>query len=150
MPGVALLALAVLLACDEDNSASEGASRHFVQAARAMAGDSLEVFMPERTATAIIGIEAPPANTDCGNRARAFLADLIQNGVTLEQVPESASDEHGRRLFHAFTPDGQNIALLALREGLVKTVSVSHKYQPSFSEAEQQARASARGCVWTS
>jgi endonuclease YncB( thermonuclease family) len=144
----ALVAVAIFVACGDNGASSESASRQFVQAVRAMSGDSLEVFLPERTATAMIGIQAPPANTECGNRARAFVADLVQSGVTLEQTPPLDIDAQGRRLFHAFTLNGQNIALLALREGLVRTVDVSHKYQASFGEAEQFARSAGRGCVW--
>jgi endonuclease YncB( thermonuclease family) len=144
---VAALFTLILAGCSEGSSSSS-ATRQFVEAARAMTGDSLEAFLPERTAVAVIGVEAPQGNTDCGRRAREFVAGLIQEGVTLEQTPPLDFDATGRKLFHAFTVSGQNIGLLLLQEGLAKAADVSHKYQSSYVTAEEAAQSSGKGCVW--
>jgi endonuclease YncB( thermonuclease family) len=144
---LAALLLTVVAGCSEDGPETVSARRVFVKAARAMSGDSVEVFLPERTAAAIIGIEAPEGNTACGNEARAFMADLIQGGVTLEQT-SLRFDERDRKSYHAFTIDGQNVGLLLLQEGLARTADIDHKYKSSFLAAEQAARSTGRGCVW--
>jgi endonuclease YncB( thermonuclease family) len=144
---LAPLLLTVVAGCSDDGSETESASRVFVKGARAMSGDSVEVFLPERTAAAIIGIEAPEGNTACGNEARAFMAGLIQDGVTLEQT-RAQFDDRDRKLYHAFTIDGLNVGLMLLQEGLARTVDIDHRYQSSFLTAELTARSSGRGCVW--
>jgi endonuclease YncB( thermonuclease family) len=145
---VALLVAGLLTGCGKDDTPEAPGSRQFLDSARAMSGDSLEVFLPNRTAAAIIGIEAPPGNTACGEQSRAMLARLIVDGVTLEQTPALDFDDLGRRLYFAFSATGESIALRLLQEGLAKTSPVSHKYEPSYKAAEEDARSAVRGCVW--
>lgn len=159
---LSLLALGLLLlACDggqDDGSASStpgreasatpAGGRRFVEMVRARTGDSLEAFLPQRAAVAYIGVEAPANNTDCGRMATARNAELVRNGVFLEEEAGFGLDALGRSPFHAFTPAGENAGLTLVREGLARAADVSHRYRARYEEAMAQARAAGRGCLW--
>lgn len=115
---------------------------------RAQTGDSLDAFIPQRTAVRYIGIEAPPDNTACGRQATQRHAQLIAGGVFLEAESGFEFDAGGLRLFHAFNTNGEDVAQLLVREGLARATAEPHRYRQQYLQAEAQARAANRGCVW--
>jgi endonuclease YncB( thermonuclease family) len=156
--------LLVLAACSDDEGPSQmpatatpaaptrapEATRIAVQMARAVDGDSLDAFVPQRVAVAYIGIEAPAGNTDCGRQATARHQQLIAGGVSLQAEAPFTFDSQGLRLYHAFTASGDSVALILIREGLARATEAPHRLRAQYQAAEAEARGARRGCVWLS
>ncbi len=124
------------------------ATRVFAATARAVTGDSLDAFLPARTAVTYIGLEAPPGNTPCGQSATARHQELVREGVFLEKEASFKLNTHGLRLFHAFTPAGESVGLILIRAGLARATDVRHRLAQAYADAEAEARAANRGCLW--
>jgi endonuclease YncB( thermonuclease family) len=116
---------------------------------RTIDGDSLDArVFNNRTAVGYLGAEAPPANQACGQQARARNRDLADSRVLL--VPDQAYelDERGRRLFYAYTVDGQSIEEVLIREGLARAVRLDGSRGPELAALQAEAESAGRGCLW--
>src|SRR5687767_1077160 len=52
---------------------------------RVIDGETIETLINgQRTGVALVGIDAPQGNTDCGRQAAAALREMVKNGLHLE------------------------------------------------------------------
>lgn len=118
---------------------------------RAIDGMSLDAHVfGRRTAVGYLGAETLPANQPCGQQALARNRELTTSRVLLMEDPAYQFDEYGRRLFYAFTPDGQSIDEILIREGLARAVRTDASHGPELAAAQAEAEAAGRGCLWGS
>jgi len=115
---------------------------------RVQSGDGLDAFMPERTAVTYIGVDAPSGNTPCGQAAAERHRQLAANGLYLEEERGFSFDGGGLRLFHAFMPSGESVALVLIEEGLARAVDEPHRLRQAYLAAEARAKSAKRGCLW--
>jgi endonuclease YncB( thermonuclease family) len=116
---------------------------------RPIDGDSLDArVLNNRTAVGYLGAETPPANQACGQRALARNQELADSRVFLVQDPAYDVDERGRRLFYAFTPEGQSIEEILIREGLARAVRLDASRGPALAALQAEAESAGRGCLW--
>jgi endonuclease YncB( thermonuclease family) len=116
---------------------------------RTIDGDSLDArVFNNRTAVGYLGAETPPANQACGQRALARNRELADSRVLLVQDPSYDIDERGRRLFYAYTADGQSIEEILIREGLARAVRLDGSRGPELAALQAEAESAGRGCLW--
>jgi glucose/arabinose dehydrogenase/endonuclease YncB( thermonuclease family) len=114
---------------------------------RVISGDTIEAYVDgQRTGIGLIGIEAPPANTDCGRQATARLWSLVKGGVHLEEDPGQSFDHRSRRMYHVKTRDGRPIADELARDGVVRA-SGKGKDKQRIADAAEDADKAGRGCA---
>jgi glucose/arabinose dehydrogenase len=113
---------------------------------RVIDGDTLETAVDgKRTGVGVIGINAPPGNTDCGRAAAAALQALVQNGIRLEVDPDLTLDDRGRRLYYVLTGDGRSVALELATAGLVAPLDQGRE-RDALATATSDARGAGQGC----
>lgn len=116
---------------------------------RTIDGDSLDArVFNNRTAVGYLGAETPSANQACGQRALARNQELADSRVLLLQDPTYDVDERGRRLFYAFTADGQSIEEILIREGLARAVRLDARRGAALAALQAEAESAGRGCLW--
>ena len=103
-----------------------------------------------RVAVGYLGVDTPPANQPCGQRALERNRELVGGRVLLMADPTYDFDPIGRRLYYAFTVDGVSIDEVLVREGLGRAVRTEAVEGSVLQEAEADAAAAGRGCVWES
>ncbi len=112
-------------------------------------GDTIQ--LADNTIVRLLGINAPEQEEDCYEEAKERLSNLLLSyEVRLESDPAAPdTDIYGRKLRYIFL-DNQNINLILLQEGLVRTyfLNQSLKYQTEFIAAEQRAIENQIGCLW--
>jgi glucose/arabinose dehydrogenase len=114
---------------------------------RVIDGDTIEVAIGgSRMGVGLIGIEAPPVNTDCGRAASDVLRELSVAGLHLKEEPDLYLDERGRRLYRAITPGGRSVALELAARGLVRVGTVGQEHD-ALVAAAAEAEAAGRGCI---
>jgi micrococcal nuclease len=117
--------------------------------ARAIDGDSLDArVLGNRTAVGYLGAETPSASQPCGQQALARNRELAASLVLLVQDSTYDVDERGRRLFYAFTADGQSIEEILIREGLARAVRLDARRGPELAARQSEAESAGRGCLW--
>ncbi|MDT8386653.1 MAG: thermonuclease family protein [Thiogranum sp.] len=93
------------------------------------------------------GSPAEPLSLEARNRVRQI---LLGSGNQAHMLPgEEQTDHYARNLAHLWTPDGQNLTALLLREGLGWALAIPPNIRllDCYLEAERDARAASRG-VW--
>jgi endonuclease YncB( thermonuclease family) len=116
---------------------------------RAIDGASLDAYVDgKRTALGYLGIEAPPANQPCGREALNRNRELAGDQVRLVEDPAYQFDELGRRLYYAFTIDGQSIEEILVREGLARAARIDAGRGARLAALQAEAEAAGRGCLW--
>jgi endonuclease YncB( thermonuclease family) len=116
---------------------------------RTIDGDSLDArVFNNRTAVGYLGAETPPANQACGQEALARNRELADSRVLLASDPAYELDERGRRLFYAYTVDGQSIEEILIREGLARAVRSDAGRGPALATLQAEAESAGRGCLW--
>ena len=119
---------------------------------RVIEADTLEVSVDgRRVGVGIVGIIAPPGNTDCGKQAIQFAYSLLDSGLELEEdqaVP--AFDEAKRRMYRVRRlPSRESVAVAIAAAGFA---NADPKAQNAIDQAEvvaaaANARANRRGCI---
>jgi len=118
-------------------------------------GDSVRLHDGRRLR--LIGINAPELGRD-GRRdepfalqARKRLEALIReaNGVVMLRKGPKSRDRHRRHLVYLFTPDGEDLGEVLLREGLAVVIALPPNidHLPCYTQAETLARQSHQG-LW--
>lgn len=85
----------------------------------------------------IYGIDAPEKGQDFGNKAKQTLSDYIfGQDVTIDV---QSRDGWGRYISYVYTPDGKDVSLLMLKDGMAWHFK---KYDSTeeYSKAEEQAK----------
>ncbi len=101
-----------------------------------------------RVAVGYLGVDTPPANQPCGQAALERNRQLVGERVLLMADPTYDFDLIGRRLYYAFTVDGVSIDEILVREGLGRAVRTEAVEGSVLQEAEADAAAAGRGCIW--
>lgn len=93
----------------------------------------------------IYGIDAPEKGQDFGNRAKQALSDLVMGKDILIDV--QSMDSWGRYIAYVFTPEGEDVSLVMLQEGMAWHFA---KYDSTekYARAESRARSSRTG-LWS-
>jgi endonuclease YncB( thermonuclease family) len=116
---------------------------------RVTSGDSLDAQIDgKRTLVGYLGAAAPAATTNCGAMALARNLQLAGSRVLLEDDPSYQFDELGRRLYYAYTPDGQSIDAALISEGLARAVRTDARHGAELAAIEAEAQSNKRGCLW--
>jgi endonuclease YncB( thermonuclease family) len=121
---------------------------------RVIEADTLEVWANgSRFAVAVAGITAPAGNTPCGRDAIAAAARIVAGPIWLDEdtgVPPF--DSRHRRIYRVTTSSNLSLAVELALAGVVQ-VNERHRSAsdyPSVVAAQQDARSSHRGCLWSS
>lgn len=93
----------------------------------------------------IWGIDAPEKGQDYGNKAKQVLSDYIYGKEIVIDV--QSRDSWGRYISYVFTPEGKDISLIMLNEGMAWHFT---KYDSTeeYHRAEEEARAKRIG-LWS-
>lgn len=92
----------------------------------------------------VYGIDAPEKKQAYGKKAQDFLSSLIFGKTIFVDV--QSQDTYGRYIAYTYTPEGKDVSLLMLHEGMAWHFK---KYDTNeiYSEAERRAKAAKRG-LW--
>jgi endonuclease YncB( thermonuclease family) len=116
---------------------------------RAVDGSSLDAHVfGARTALGYLGAEVLPSNEPCGREALDRNRELAGTQVLVLGDPTYQLDDRGRRLYYAFTLDGQSIDGILIREGLARAARTDARYGPELAALQAEAEAAHRGCLW--
>ena len=151
---IALAALAIGLALAGRPAAAQQAvdddPTPEAQVTRVIDGSTLDAQVNGiRVAVGYLGVDTPPANQPCGQAALARNRELVGQRVLLMTDPNYEFDAAGRRLYYAFTADGVSIDEILVREGLGHAVRTEAVEGSVLQEAEADAQAAGRGCLWS-
>ncbi len=114
---------------------------------RVVDGDSMEMVLKEhRVAVGVVGIDAPPVNTPCGEGARVYLQALVRQGASVEDDPALETDARKRRMYRVMGSDGQSVAQVLVAAGLVRANGIGAE-SATLAGLEAQARQQGTGCV---
>lgn len=117
---------------------------------RVIDGSSLDAYVAgRRTAVGYLGIETPNRHEFCGQEAMVRNHELAGTAVLLEDDPSHQFDAIGRRLYYAYTLDGQSIEEILLREGLARAARTDAARGPGLAELQAEAEAGGLGCLWS-
>src|SRR5690606_12607745 len=115
---------------------------------RAIDGDTIESWIAgSRAGIGFIGIEVMDANTPCGVEAASTLQSMIYGGLHLEEDPERVFDAEQRRMYYAYTPEGQLIAEALVDAGLARATGEGREAR-TLRNLQAAAREAGRGCLW--
>jgi endonuclease YncB( thermonuclease family) len=116
---------------------------------RVIDGSTLDaVVAGVRTAVGYIGAAPPPGNTPCGRAATARNAELAGTAVRLETDPAYEQDSAGRKLYYAYTTEGELIEAVLVREGLARAAGVDGRHGAELAAADAAAQTAGSGCLW--
>lgn len=112
-------------------------------------GDTLDVRAAETTLRVrLYGVDTPERGDACYREATERLRALAGTQVLL--VPDARTqDRYGRELRYVFTSDGQSIDAALVAEGLALAWREDGSRRTALIAAEEAARASKTGCLWT-
>ncbi|MBI3968024.1 MAG: PQQ-dependent sugar dehydrogenase, partial [Chloroflexi bacterium] len=117
---------------------------------RVIDGESVEgLVQGRRTAIGYLGLAAPYENQPCGLAAKARNQELAGRQIRLQADPAYGVDEIGRRLFYAFTADGESIEEILIREGYARAARTDASRGATLLAIEEDARLNQRGCLWS-
>lgn len=118
------------------------------QFVRVLDGQSFETLINgQRAIVGILGISAPPGNTDCGRQAAGMLWPLANAGLRLAEDLSFPFDAQYRRMYDVYTSSGRSLALTLVEAGLARADGHGPR-RDQLAAAEAQARARQVGCVW--
>lgn len=92
----------------------------------------------------VFGIDAPEKKQAFGNRAKESLSSIIFGKMVTVDV--QSQDSWGRYIAYVFTPDGRDVSLMMLQEGMAWHF-VKYDNTPKYSTAEAEARRAKKG-LW--
>lgn len=120
-----------------------------VAVARIIDGDTLDVRAAETTLRVrLYGVNTPERGQPCYAEATRRLAALAGDQVLL--VPDArAQDQYGRELRYVFTADGRSVDHALVAEGFAKAWREDGSRKAELIAAEDAARASKTGCLWS-
>jgi endonuclease YncB( thermonuclease family) len=115
--------------------------------------DTFEVWANgSRIGVGVIGIKAPPGNTQCGREAIAVVQQLMANGtIWLDEEDALPSfDRRYRRMYRVTTANGLPLAVQLALAGVAEAEPADDASQdyPAIAAAEADARSVGRGCRW--
>ncbi|RPJ85399.1 MAG: hypothetical protein EHM13_01160 [Acidobacteria bacterium] len=123
-------------------------SFEFTGPVRVIDGDTLDVYLSgRRVGVGLIGIDAPPGNTACGQQALDALRRLTAAGLRLDEDPELVFDARHRRMYYAVSREGVSLARELVSAGVARANGRGRE-QSELALAEAQARQAGAGCVW--
>lgn len=121
---------------------------------RVIEADTLEVWASgSRFAVAVAGIRAPAGNTACGREAVSTATQLVAGPIWLDEDAGLPSfDARDRRIYRVTISSGLPLAVELALAGVVeaKQNHQSASDYPSIVAAQEEARSSHRGCLWSS
>ena len=133
-------------------AAAQGGDQSMLVASitRVVDGSTLDAQVEgNRTPVGYLGVSVPDLNQPCGQQAFQRNVELTAGGVLLQPDPLYDSDDHHRRLFYAYTPDGESIDATLIREGLAHATRTDAAHGAELAALEAEAQANAQGCLWT-
>jgi glucose/arabinose dehydrogenase len=95
----------------------------------------------------VIGIKAPPGNTECGKLAIQAVESLVKGGLYLAEDPRITFDSKKRRMYYSISRDNRKLAAELVKAGMAES-SHQGKDEPELDADEQNARRSGAGCLW--
>lgn len=93
----------------------------------------------------IFGIDAPEKKQAFGNRAKEYLSSLIFSKEVTVDV--QSQDGWGRYISYVYTPEGQDVSLLMLNEGMAWHF-IKYDNTECYKRAEVSARNARKG-LWS-
>jgi len=128
-------------------AAVASAQRFSVRVVGISDGDTFTVINQDKLQLKIrvYGIDAPEKGQDFGNKAKQALSDLIM-GKDI-QIDVQSRDSWGRLISYVYTPDGRDVSLLMLQEGMAWHF-VKYDGTEKYAQAEKKARAKKIG-LWS-
>ena len=111
-------------------------------------GDTLDVRAADTTLRIrVFGINTTERGDRCYSEGRAALQALARSEVRLLRDAR-LQDSGGRELRYLFTPGGKSIDAEMVGSGLAHAWRDDGAYREVLTAAEDEARASRRGCLW--
>ena len=92
----------------------------------------------------LYGIDAPEKKQAFGTKSKEFLSSLIFGKWVYVDV--QSQDRYGRFLVYVYTPEGKDVSLLMLHEGMAWHF-VKYDQNEVYAASEQNARKAKRG-LW--
>ncbi|MGH3117192.1 MAG: PQQ-dependent sugar dehydrogenase, partial [Gaiellales bacterium] len=118
---------------------------------RVIDGDTIEINLNgRRVGIGILGIDAPQGNTPCGRQATSLLEQLVADGLTLDDDPDSTLryDDRLRRMYHAVSLGGKSIDQELVGAGVARSTGRGAK-SSELAAVEAVAKGGRAGCVWS-
>lgn len=135
----------------EDGGAPEPGTGDFALsnwALRVIDGATLEVYSGGgRFGVRILGVGAPPGNTECGRHATTYLSQLRHGDIVFEEDHDIFYNDESLRMYHLYTPDGEPVAHQLVRAGYAYA-SEEGRYATELAELQSEAVKAERGCLW--
>src|SRR5262249_41425047 len=111
-------------------------------------GDTLNAWIEdEQVPVGLVGVRTPMGNTDCGMQATNALRKLLKGAIRLEDDAKVTIDGRKRRMYTAYTLDGQPVAQALVQVGLTRHDGRGERHE-ELAQLEKNAQQSRRGCVW--
>ena len=95
----------------------------------------------------LFGVDTPEVGQRCSEAATDRLRESAGAKVRVEDGPR-LNDRYGRRLYYAFTEDGESIDEKLVREGLARAWTGDGQYESTLRRLESEARRGRKGCLW--
>lgn len=120
-----------------------------VEVLRIIDGDTLEIRSAETDLTVrLYGVDTPERGEACYEEATARLGNLA--GSVVQLLPDArTTDRFGRELRYVYASDGTLIDEVLVTEGYGRAWTDDGSLRAQIVAAEAEARADARGCLWS-
>lgn len=92
----------------------------------------------------IYGIDAPEKKQAFGNRSKEYLSSLIFGKTVTVDV--QSQDGWGRQISYVYTPEGEDVSLIMIKEGMAWHF-VKYDSTEKYSSAEAESRSAKKG-LW--
>ena len=117
---------------------------------RVIEGDTIDTYVAGKwVGIGFLGVTVPMGNTPCGQQAIGRLYALTKGGLHVEEDPQITFDARKRRMYYAYTPDGQSVAEALMRAGVARPDGRGVE-SARLAAAEAEAKAARAGCLWGS
>jgi glucose/arabinose dehydrogenase len=114
---------------------------------RVIDGDTIELDNTgSKYGVRLIGYDAPPGNTKCGEQAAERLQALTADGIVLKE-DTGLTFADGLRLYRGYTHSGKSIARALVRAGLARATGQGAE-RNALRKLQRLAKRAGRGCVW--
>lgn len=137
--------------CEIANKRPESSEKILDQStvSRIIDGDTLELASGEKVR--LLHINTPEKNEFCGSEATEKLKELVLNKTVWLERDMQSFDKYNRSLRYIYLDSSEKSAnQILVEEGfaIVYVLLPNTKYHSEFIEAEEQAIANKKGCLW--
>ena len=148
---VATFVASLIIACTTAKTASEildSEPKNQVEVIKVIDGDTLDVLIAGIVhRVRLFGVDTPERGEGCYYEATERLRQLAGDLVRIEPGPRT-EDTYGRLLFYLYTPSGESIDEMMVREGFAMAWTRDGQHRDVLVAAEEEARRDGRGCLW--